>query len=157
MARAGALVARQAPRARPAAPGAAMRVAARGAVSCACGRLAAAALAHRHGLRGRRARPGRGASAGPGPRWPPHLPPPPPPPAGAAAPAGQARGAAHLLGLALDGRDIFARLARGARVSLIVCSVAPLIGLVFGSALGLLAAYYGGVLRTVILALLDAM
>ncbi|MCY1277999.1 Glutathione transport system permease protein GsiD [compost metagenome] len=35
--------------------------------------------------------------------------------------------------------------------------MAPVIGLVFGSALGLLAAYYGGVLRAAILALLDTM
>lgn len=71
--------------------------------------------------------------------------------------AEQGPSAAHWLGADLDGRDILARLAHGARVSLIVSLAAPLIGLVFGSALGLLAAYYGGLLRTAILALLDAM
>lgn len=71
--------------------------------------------------------------------------------------AEQGPSAAHLLGADLDGRDILSRLAHGARVSLAVSLVAPLIGLVFGSALGLLAAWYGGPLRTAILALLDAM
>lgn len=71
--------------------------------------------------------------------------------------AEQGPSAAHLLGADLDGRDILSRLAHGARVSLAVSLIAPLIGLVFGSALGLLAAWYGGPLRTAILALLDAM
>jgi len=71
--------------------------------------------------------------------------------------AEQGPGVAHLLGADLDGRDILSRLAYGARVSLTVSLVAPLIGLVFGSALGLLAAYYSGAVRTAILALLDAM
>ncbi|MGO4394299.1 ABC transporter permease [Variovorax sp. M-6] len=71
--------------------------------------------------------------------------------------AEQGPSAAHLLGADLDGRDILSRLAYGARVSLTVSLIAPLIGLVFGSALGLFAAYYGGAVRTAILALLDAM
>lgn len=71
--------------------------------------------------------------------------------------AEQGPSAVHLLGADLDGRDILSRLAHGARVSLTVSLVAPVIGLVFGSALGLLAAYYGGVLRAAILALLDTM
>ncbi len=71
--------------------------------------------------------------------------------------AEQGPSATHWLGADLDGRDILSRLAYGARVSLTVSLIAPVIGLMFGSALGLLAAYYGGVLRTAILALLDAM
>ena len=71
--------------------------------------------------------------------------------------AEQGPSAAHWLGADLDGRDILSRLSHGARVSLTVSLIAPVIGLVFGSALGLLAACYGGVLRTAILALLDAM
>lgn len=64
---------------------------------------------------------------------------------------------AHLLGADLDGRDILARLAHGARVSLFVSLAAPVIGLLFGTALGLLSAYYTGAIRTLIQALLDAM
>lgn len=70
---------------------------------------------------------------------------------------GQGPGAAHLLGTDLDGRDLLSRLAYGARVSLIVSLGAPAIGLLFGTLLGLLAAYYGGFTRTAILSLLDAM
>ena len=69
----------------------------------------------------------------------------------------QGPSAAHLLGTDLDGRDILSRLAHGAQISLTVSLIAPLVGLVFGSVLGLLSAYYGGLLRTGILALLDAM
>lgn len=73
----------------------------------------------------------------------------------AAAEQGPSR--AHLLGADLDGRDILSRLAHGARVSLQVSLFAPLIGLVVGSLLGLLSAYYGGALRLAILVVLDAM
>ena len=64
---------------------------------------------------------------------------------------------AHWLGADLDGRDLLARLAHGARVSLTVSLFAPLIGLVIGTTLGLLAAFYDGAIRRVILSLLDAM
>ena len=69
----------------------------------------------------------------------------------------QGPSAKHLLGTDLDGRDILSRLAHGAQISLTVSLIAPCIGLLFGSVLGLLSAYYGGLLRTGILALLDAM
>ncbi|MGJ7522585.1 ABC transporter permease [Variovorax sp. LT1P1] len=64
---------------------------------------------------------------------------------------------AHPLGADLDGRDVLSRLAHGARISLTVSLLAPLIGLVIGTVLGLLSAYYTGVVRTGILAVLDAM
>lgn len=64
---------------------------------------------------------------------------------------------AHLLGTDLDGRDLLSRVAHGARVSLTVSIMAPAIGLLGGSLLGLLAAYYAGALRTAILAVTDAM
>ena len=64
---------------------------------------------------------------------------------------------AHPLGADLDGRDILSRLVHGGRVSLTVGLVAPTIGLVFGTLLGLLAAFYGGLLRTTILGVVDAM
>src|SRR5690606_7291696 len=69
----------------------------------------------------------------------------------------QGPGLSHPLGTDLDGRDLLSRLAFGARISLTVSLIAPLIGLVLGTTLGLLSAYYAGALRTAILSLLDAM
>jgi peptide/nickel transport system permease protein len=50
----------------------------------------------------------------------------------------------HLLGTDDLGRDIFARLIHGARVSLTVGFLATAIALVVGSLLGAIAGYYGG-------------
>ena len=69
----------------------------------------------------------------------------------------QGPGLVHPLGTDLDGRDLLSRLAHGARISLTVSLIAPCIGLVLGTVLGLLSAYYAGWLRTSILSLLDAM
>ena len=69
----------------------------------------------------------------------------------------QGPGRAHLLGTDLDGRDLLSRLAYGARVSLTVSLGAPLIGLLVGTLLGLVTAYYTGLVRTALLSLLDAM
>lgn len=66
-------------------------------------------------------------------------------------------GGRHLLGTDLDGRDILSRLAHGARMSLFVALLGPLIGLAGGTLLGLLAAWHGGALRLAILAAMDAM
>jgi len=81
----------------------------------------------------------------------------PPPNSMDFAAAEQGPSKAHLLGADLDGRDLLSRIAHGARVSLTVSLVAPAIGLLGGSLLGLLAAYYAGALRVVILAVTDAM
>lgn len=52
--------------------------------------------------------------------------------------------AEHLLGTDQLGRDMLSRLIYGARISLTVGLLAPVIGLVIGGALGMLAGYFGG-------------
>ena len=58
--------------------------------------------------------------------------------------------AEHWLGTDGLGRDVAARLLHGARVSLVVGLCAPLIGLVFGGAAGMLAGYFRGRLDTLV-------
>ena len=53
-------------------------------------------------------------------------------------------GAEHWFGTDNYGRDIFARIIFGGRVSLLISLVVILISSVFGAILGSLAAYYGG-------------
>jgi len=61
----------------------------------------------------------------------------------------------HPLGTDQLGRDIFARIVHGARVSLIVGLAAVLLGAGFGSTLGLLSGYYGGRVDAVIMRIGD--
>ena len=65
------------------------------------------------------------------------------------------RNLGFLLGTDTMGRDIFSRLVHGARVSLAVGLIAPLMGLVTGGLLGCLAGYYRGRLEAIIIALMD--
>lgn len=59
-------------------------------------------------------------------------------------------GETYLFGTDQLGRDLFARLLYGARVSLMIGGGAVLIAAVIGTSLGLLAGYFGGVVDAVI-------
>ncbi|MDO4332719.1 MAG: ABC transporter permease [Eubacteriales bacterium] len=60
-----------------------------------------------------------------------------------------------ILGTDAVGRDVFARLIYGGRVSLAVGFFSALLSAAVGVPLGLLAGYYGGVIRMVIMRLVD--
>ncbi|MCC7047458.1 MAG: ABC transporter permease [Alphaproteobacteria bacterium] len=65
--------------------------------------------------------------------------------------------AAHWLGTDQFGRDIFARLLHGARVTLLIAMSANLLAMAIGSLIGLVAGYYGGRLDIVLMQLMDAL
>ena len=65
--------------------------------------------------------------------------------------------AAHWLGTDELGRDMAARLAVGARVSLIVALTSSLIALAIGVLIGMLAGYLGGVADSMIMRFIDSM
>jgi len=62
---------------------------------------------------------------------------------------------AHILGTDEFGRDMFARLIHGARVSLQVGILAVGLSIVLGGALGAIAGYYGGKLDDIIMRIMD--
>lgn len=67
----------------------------------------------------------------------------------------QSPSAKHILGTDEFGRDIFARLIHGARVSLKVGVVAVSISIAIGGTLGALAGFYGGKLDNIIMRIMD--
>jgi peptide/nickel transport system permease protein len=64
---------------------------------------------------------------------------------------------AHLLGTDSLGRDMLARLIYGGRVSLTVGLLAPLIGLLIGGTLGMLAGYFKGRLEQGLVSVADVL
>jgi peptide/nickel transport system permease protein len=63
----------------------------------------------------------------------------------------------HLLGTDFSGRDTLSRLIYGARTSLLVGLGAVAIGVLIGQTMGLIAAYFGGIVSTVIMRFIDAL
>jgi peptide/nickel transport system permease protein len=61
----------------------------------------------------------------------------------------------HLLGTDRLGRDVFARLLYGARVSMSVATLALAIAVTIGSTVGIVAGYFGGWLGSVLMRLVD--
>ena len=61
----------------------------------------------------------------------------------------------HLLGTDRLGRDILSRLMYGARISLAVCALAILFAGGVGSVLGVLAGYFGGIVDSILMRLVD--
>ena len=63
----------------------------------------------------------------------------------------------HLFGTDLLGRDILSRVIFGTRLSLLIGLVSVVIGASAGTVIGLTAGYYGGLLETLIMRIVDAM
>jgi peptide/nickel transport system permease protein len=61
----------------------------------------------------------------------------------------------HLLGTDQLGRDVLSRLVWGARVSIVVASVAAVVAFVVGGGIGLVAGFYRGAVDTLLMRLVD--
>ena len=71
--------------------------------------------------------------------------------------ANQGPSASHLLGTDDIGRDLWARLAFGARLILVLAPVSVLCTMIVGTTLGLAAGYFGGIVDELVMRILDAM
>jgi peptide/nickel transport system permease protein len=69
----------------------------------------------------------------------------------------QGPSAAHLMGTDLQGRDEFARVLFGARISLTVGVVAVMFGLIGGTIIGAIAGGAGGILDGILMRVIDVM
>jgi peptide/nickel transport system permease protein len=69
----------------------------------------------------------------------------------------QGPSAEHWLGTDRLGRDLWARLAHGARIILVLAPLAVGVALLIGGTLGLLAGYYGGLIDEIVMRALDAL
>ena len=65
--------------------------------------------------------------------------------------------AAHWLGTDRQGRDLWARLAHGSRVILVLAPLSIIVALIIGGTLGVVAGYYGGLLDEVVMRFLDGL
>jgi peptide/nickel transport system permease protein len=65
--------------------------------------------------------------------------------------------AQHIFGTDEYGRDIWARLIYGARISLLIGIASTVIAMVIGSAIGLTAGWYGGRIDAVVMQIMDAL
>lgn len=63
----------------------------------------------------------------------------------------------HWLGTDQLGRDIWSRIAYGARLVLLLAPISVLCSLILGGILGLLGGYFGGLIDEIIMRILDAM
>ena len=64
-------------------------------------------------------------------------------------------GGGHIFGTDMYGRDIFARIIHGTRYSFVMGVFAVLVGISAGGVLGAVAGYYGGIVDTVIMRVVD--
>lgn len=69
----------------------------------------------------------------------------------------QGPSAAHWLGTDRLGRDLWARLAHGARIILLLAPISVGMALLIGGSLGLLAGYHGGLVDEIVMRVLDAL
>ena len=67
----------------------------------------------------------------------------------------QAPSAAHLMGTDIFGRDVLSRLIYGARTSLFIVAAVLVLAVVFGTFIGLVAGYFGGWVRDVLMRITD--
>jgi len=67
----------------------------------------------------------------------------------------QAPGAAHIMGTDAFGRDIFARVLYGGRTTMLASLSVVILGSIVGTAVGLVAGYFGGAVNFVLMRLVD--